>query len=297
MLTGNILWGFMAPISKVVLNAGIITSFALTDFRIFGAAIAFWIASIFVPKEKVAPNDMMHLFFAALLAIVFNQGSYIVGVGLTSPIDASVITTSTPILTMIISALYLKEPVTGKKVIGILLGAAGALLLIMSGQQPGVGSGNVWGDLLCLSAQLSFSMYIVFYKGLISRYSPITIMKWMFTYASICMVPFSYSIMSHVQWSEMNWSVVGGIAYVVLCGTFITYLLVPIGQRTLRPTVAVMYNYVQPIVASTAALLWGIGEFTFWKVVAVVLVFVGVFVVTQSKSRQQLEAEKMQQES
>lgn len=97
MLTANILWGFMAPISKVVLNAGIITSFALTDFRIFGAAIAFWIASIFVPKEKVAPNDMMHLFFAALLAIVFNQGSYIVGVGLTSPIDASVITTSTPI--------------------------------------------------------------------------------------------------------------------------------------------------------------------------------------------------------
>ena len=95
----------------------------------------------------------------------------------------------------------------------------------------------------------------------------------------------------------MNWNVVGGIAYVVLCGTFITYLLVPIGQRTLRPTVAVMYNYVQPIVASTAALLWGIGEFTFLKVIAVVLVFVGVFVVTQSKSRQQLEAEKMQQES
>lgn len=297
MLTASVLWGLMAPISKVVLNAGVLSSFALTDFRIFGAAVVFWIASAFAPKEKVTPGDMLQLFFAALLAIVFNQGSYIVGVGLTSPIDASVITTSTPILTMIISALYLKEPITGKKVIGVMLGAAGALLLIMSGQQQGGAAGNVWGDLLCLSAQLCFSMYIVFYKGLISRYSPITIMKWMFTYASICMVPFSYSIMSGVQWSNIGWDVIGGVAYIVLCGTFITYLILPVGQRNLRPTVAVMYNYVQPIVASTATLLWGIGEFTFLKVIAIMLVFVGVFVVTQSKSRQQIEAEKCHSDS
>lgn len=293
MLVANSLWGLMAPISKMVLNVGVISSFVLTDFRVFGAAIVFWIASIFTPKEKVTPNDMLHLFFASLLAIVFNQGSYIVGVGLTSPIDASVITTSTPILTMIIAAIYLKEPITGKKVIGIMLGAAGALLLILSGQQgTGNAGGNVWGDLLCLSAQLSFSLYIVLYKGLISRYSPITIMKWMFTYAAICLVPFSYDLLLHVDWQGISWNIIGGIAYIVLCGTFITYLLVPIGQRILRPTVACMYNYVQPIVASTAALLWGIGEFTVMKAVAVALVFVGVFVVTRSKSRQQMEEEK-----
>ena len=129
-----------------------------------GAAIVFWIASIFTRKEHVPHEDLKHLFFAALFGIVFNQGTYIFGVSQTSPIDATIVATSTPIITMIIAAFYLKEPITGTKILGIFVGAAGALTLILSGQQTAVtgnGSNNVWGDILCLIAQCSFSIYVV----------------------------------------------------------------------------------------------------------------------------------------
>lgn len=293
MVGANVMWGFMSPVSKMVLVGSCITPLVMTDMRVFGATILFWIASLFTKREQVEHKDLMRLFFASLLGIVFNQGSFLFGVGLTSPIDASIVTTSTPILTMIIAAIYLKEPVTGKKVLGIFFGASGALLLILSGQKIANGnSSNIWGDLLCLLAQLSFSLYIVIYKDLIGRYHPVTLMKWMFTYASICIVPFSYSQIAAVDWQSLQPQIIAGVAFVVFCGTFLSYLLVPIGQRILRPTVASMYNYVQPIIASIVAIYWGMDSFSLLKVVAVALVFSGVFMVTRSRSRAQMEAEE-----
>ncbi len=292
MLSANIMWGCMAPISKAVLQSGI-NPFALTTFRMLGAAIAFWIASLFTPKENVPPKDLALLFFAALFGIVLNQGSFILGVSKTSPIDASIVTTTTPIITMIIAAFYLKEPVTGKKVMGVFIGALGALLLIMGSQQVANGnaSNNIWGDLLCLQAQISFSIYFVLFKELISRYSPITIMKWMFIYASVCCIPFSYRQITAIDFSSLPYTVFLGIGFVVLGATFIPYLLISIGQRILRPTVACMYNYIQPIVASVLAVLWGMDHFGPIKIIAVILVFSGVYIVTQSKSRADIEKE------
>lgn len=292
MTGANIMWGLMAPISKIVLSGAVITPLLLTNFRIIGAAAAFWIASFFTKKEQVSPSDLLHLFFASLLGIVFNQGSFLFGVSLTSPIDASIITTSTPILTMILSALYLHEPITGKKISGVFLGASGALLLIVNGaQDSGHTQSNIWGNLLCLTAQLSYSLYFVFYKGLITRYSPFTLMKWMFTYATLCAIPFSYSHLRNLNYSGLDIETIGGILFVVFGGTFISYMLVPIGQRILRPTVATMYNYVQPIVAGGVAIYWGLDHFNLLKLFAIVLIFSGVFLVTQSKSRAQMETE------
>lgn len=294
MLTANILWGLMAPISKKVLSSGLIDAISLTTFRLTGAEVLFWIASCFTKKEHVLPQDMVKLFFAALLGIVFNQGSYIMGVSLTSPINASIVTTTSPIITMIIAAVYLKEPITGKKIIGIVIGASGALLLILSSQQTIAGGnpGNIWGDLLCLLAQLSYSIYFVLFKGLIGRYSPVTLMKWMFLYASVCCIPFSFEHIGMIDLPALSADIYGGILYVVIGGTFITYFLVPVGQRLLRPTVAIMYNYMQPIVASIVAVLWGMDTFGLAKTMAIVLVFAGVYTVTKSKSKAQLDAEK-----
>lgn len=292
MLGANIMWGLMSPVSKAVLTESVLTPLIMNDFRIIGATILFWIASLFTKRERVASSDLARLFFASLFGILFNQGAFLFGIGLTSPVDASIVATSTPIITMIIAAFYLKEPVTGKKVFGIFLGASGALLLIVSGQQaPGGHGSNIWGDLLCLLAQVSFSLYIVVYKGLISRYSPVTLMKWMFTYASICVIPFSYNEFIRVSWNTVTPAVFTGVAYVVFCGTFLSYLFVPVGQRLLRPTVATMYNYVQPIVASIVAIVWGLDTFNIFKVVSVLLVFSGVLMVTRSRSRAQMEAE------
>ncbi len=299
MLGANIMWGLMAPVSKFVLQSGPINALALTTFRMVGAMILFWTASLFMKKEPVPGRDLLKLFFAALLSIVFNQGSYIFGVSLTSPIDASIVTTTSPILVMIIAALYLKEPITGKKVTGIFVGAAGALLLILSSQQLASAASahpnasNVWGDLLCLLAQLSFSLYFVLFKGLIGRYSPVTLMKWMFTYASICTVPFAFTEVTAIDYAALPASLYVGIAQVVAGGTFIAYLLMPVGQHNLRPTVASMYNYVQPIVASGVAVAWGMDSFGWMKTIAVVLVFSGVYIVTQSKARAEVVASRV----
>lgn len=297
MIGAETMWGLMAPIGKFILSGAVITPLLMTDFRMIGAACLFWIASLFTQPEHVNHKDMLSLFFAALFGIVFNQGTYIFGLGMTSPINASIVTTSLPILTMVIAAIYLWEPITGKKLLGVFMGAVGALLLILSGQPMSGGqSGSIGGDLLCLFAQFCFSLYLVFFKGLIGKYSPITLMKWMFTYASICLIPFSYTEIVQLDWSLLDYKVIAGLVMVVFCATFISYLLIPIGQKNLRPTVTSMYNYLQPIVASILAVAWGMDSFNALKIVAVILVFSGVFFVTQSKSRAQLEAYKKQQE-
>ncbi len=291
MLGAEVMWGLMAPVSKLVL-ASAVTPLLLTDCRILGAAGLFWLTSAFTKREHVNTKDLLLLFFASLLGIVFNQGSFIFGLSLTSPINASIITTSSPILTLIIAAFYLHEPVSGKKLAGVFLGATGALVLILSGQQNDNGNGNLWGDLLCLFAQLSFSLYLVLYKGLTARYSPITLMKWMFTYSSVCLIPFSYHEILSADWPSLNKSVIVGLAAVVFCATFVSYLLIPLGQRYLRPTVTSMYNYIQPIVASIVAIYWGMDNFNILKVIAVILVFTGVFFVSTSRSRADLEKQE-----
>lgn len=289
MIGAEFLWGVSAPLGKLILAGGM-TPLLLTDCRMIGAAVLFWIISLFSKNEKVSPKDLLNMFFASLFGIVINQCCFIWGLSLTSPVNASIITTSLPILTMVLAAIVLHEPVTKLKVGGVFLGAIGALILII-GSSSGETGGASAGDLLVICAQLSFSCYLVFFKKLIGKYSPVTLMKWMFTYASICVIPFTYG-----EWINMDWvsapSIViwGAIAFVV-GPTFLSYLLLPLGQKNLRPTVTAMYNYVQPIVASLVAVWAGIGKFTIANGIAIVLVFTGVFLVTRSKSRAQMLAE------
>ena len=296
MLGANVMWGLMSPVAKFVMVGGAVTPLVVTDLRITGAMVLFWIASFFQKPERVAPKDLLKLLGASLLAIVFNQGCFIFGVGLTSPVDASIITTSMPLLAMVLAAIYLKEPITGKKVLGIAVGATGALLLILGSHQvseaKAAGNHYIWGDLLVLLAQLSYALYFVLFKNFVNKYSLITIMKWMFTYAAICFIPFSYHEVSTIHFHEISTSTWACVAYVIVGGTFLAYILMMIGQKTLRPTVISMYNYVQPIVGTSVSILLGMGTFGVAKGIAVALVFTGVYIVTQSKSREQMLAEQ-----
>lgn len=286
MMGAEILWGVSAPLGKAILAAGM-SPIVLTDCRMAGAAALFWILSLFTPREKVRPKDLLLMFFAALCGVVTNQYCFVLGLSLTSPVNASIITTSLPILTMVLAAVVLREPVTGLKAAGVLLGAAGALVLI-AGSASGGGRGNMAGDMLVICAQLSFTCYLVFFKGLISRYSPVTLMKWMFTYAAACALMLSWPDWLTMDWSAAPSIVVWGTLAFVAGPTFLSYLLLPVGQRHLRPTVTAMYNYVQPVVASVVAVCAGLGRFTPSNVLAVLLVFTGVYLVTRSKSRADL---------
>ena len=291
MLIASIAWGLMSPIGKDIMGTEV-TALSLATFRMVGGAVCFWIASLFTKHEEVKPHDLMMLFFAALFAIVFNQGLFIFGLSLTSPINASIITTMAPIATMILAAIYLREPVTGKKVGGVFLGAIGALILIIGSSGHGGKDSSIWGDVLCFIAQVSFAAYLTFFKDLVTKYSPITCMKWMFTYASMCFIPFLYRQVSSLPFSEISTGTWGEIAFVVIGATFMTFLLLMVAQKILRPTVLSMYNYTQPIIASIVSVIIGLGTFGWLKGLAVVLVFAGVYLVTQSKSRAQMLQEK-----
>ncbi|MBR4439979.1 MAG: EamA family transporter [Bacteroidales bacterium] len=284
MLVANIIWGFMAPVSKYVMNFESVSSFAVTGFRVAGACVLFWITSLFLNNEKVERKDKIRLLFASLLAVMFNQGMFVTGVSLTSPVDASVITTFLPVVTMVISAIILSEPITFLKVGGIVLGISGALILILTAAASNSGS-NIWGDLCCICAQFSFAFYVVLFKDLVAKYSPITIMKWMFLFATLIFVPFLVPDMAAVDYSTLPSSALWGIAQIVVGGTFICYFLIPVGQHRLRPTVVVMYNYVQPLVATSAAIAVGMDTFSIYKIIAALLIFAGVFVVTQSRAK------------
>ena len=276
-LTANILWGLMAPIGKSALAE--FSALSVTTFRMVGAAACFWLLSLFCKREQVDHRDMLKIFFATLFALVFNQGVYIFGLSMTSPIDASIVTTTLPIVTMIVAAIYLKEPVTNKKVLGIFVGAMGALILIMNSQNTGSG------------AQISFSIYLTVFKGLSQKYSPITLNKWMFVYASMCYIPFSYHGIAAIQWAEVSTAALVQVGYVVVGGSFLAYICIMTAQRLLRPTVVSMYNYMQPIVASIVTVVIGMATFNLEKGIAIALVFLGVYIVTQSKSRKDFEKE------
>jgi len=286
MLGANIMWGLMSPVAKLVMSAGIVTPLIMTDFRIFGAALLFWVASLFCKSEHVPPRDLLLLAGAAMLGVLCNQGCFIFGVGFTSPGEASLITTTMPMWVMVLAWFILKEPITWKKVGGIALGATGALLLVLNGASSGMkGDDPVLGDLLVLTAQLSYALYLTLYKNFITRYSLVTLMKWMFLFAAIALTPFSIPSLIAADWSAltpMHW---GGVLYVVGCGTFLAYICIMIGQKNLRPTIVGMYNYVQPIVATLIGVYLGLDRFTPLKVLAVLLIFTGVSLVTLSRAR------------
>lgn len=292
MLVSNMLWGLMAPISKDTLNFfanNDINPVVLPSLRILGATMAFWILSMFLPKEPVSNSDKKKLFGAGMFSIAFNQCLFITGISFTSPIDASVVTTMLPIVTMILSAIVLKEPLTHLKAVGVLVGMSGALLLVLGdGQGLHLDSDHIIGDLMCFTAQVSFACYLVFFKDVISKYSGATLMKWMFTFSAITATPFVAPFLAKVPWSEIPLKIYSEIAYTVFVATFFTFLLITVGQKRLRPTVVSMYNYVQPVVSTTISLFWGVATFGFAKGIAIALVFAGVYIVTQSKKRSDL---------
>lgn len=286
MLGANVMWGLMSPVTKMVFSAGMVAPMVMVDFRVAGAAILFWVTSLFLPAEHVPAKDILRLFGAGMLGVLFNQGCFILGVSLTSPGEASLVTTTMPMWVMLLAWLILSEPITLKKAGGIAAGATGAIILIFgSGSGSRVSGDNpALGDLIVLCAQLSYALYLTLYRNFIRKYSLVTLMKWMFLSAAVVALPGSVSLLADTDWaaiSAVEWS---GIGYVVVCGTYLAYICVMTGQKSLRPTLVGMYNYVQPIVATITGICLGLDQFTPVKGLAIVLIFSGVWLVTISKA-------------
>ena len=289
MIVANMAWGLMSPFVKTVVVNSNIDAWTIVAFRVIGASIAFWTASMFIPKERIPFKELRWLVLAALFGIILNQGVFVLGVSYTSPINASIVTTILPIIAMIISAFYLKEPVTWKKLAGIAVGATGAIIIILnSSSGTTIGELGLKGILLCFMAQFSYAIYFVFFKNIISKYHPVTIMKWMFLFSSVIYLPLSWTNLTSIDYAHMPNQIIGVLSFIVLGSTFLSYMMIPIAQKYLRPTVATMYNNVQPIVAAIAAVLLQIDSFGWPKVFAILLVFTGVYLVTTSKAKEEV---------
>lgn len=292
-------WGLMAPLGKDAMTHGI-TGIDMVSFRVAGGAILFWLTSFFTAREHVPTKDKLMFIGAGIFGLVTNQCCYTIGLSITSPINSSVATTSMPIFAMVLSAIILKEPITAKKALGVFFGCVGAVALVLTSASAGNAKvGNIWGDLLCMAAQLSFALYLTLFSKLVKKYSVITVNKWMFTYAAIIILPFTSSHVAAIDFASVPTKTWLESGFVVLFGTYLGYILMMIGQTTLRPTVVSVYNYVQPAVSVTVSVLTGIGVLTFTQGVAIIFVCLGVWLVTKSKSRRdiEIEAQKKTEES
>ena len=285
MLCAGTCWGLMAPIGKDAMLNGI-DGIDLVSFRVLGGALLFWLTSLFTKKEHVPVKDILLLGCAGLFALVFNQCSYTIGLNLTSPSNSSIMTTSMPIFAMVLSFFILKEPITWQKAGGVLLGCTGAVIIITTSATAGNAKvGNIWGDLLCMSAQLSFALYLSLFKPLIQKYSLFTVNKWMFTWATLIIWPFTLGHVSNIDFSSVPMSTWWETGFVVFFGTYISYICMMVGQQTLRPTVVSVYNYMQPLVSVSVSVAAGLAVFKTSQALAAILVFSGVWFVVKSKSK------------
>lgn len=292
----NVIWGVNAPVCKSVLrsveNPDGINPFALSVYRMVGAAVLFGLCSLMLPRERVERRDIVRLFFASVFGIQLNQMLFLWGLSMTSPIDSSIIATVVPVLTMVLAMLFLREPITWLKAGGVFLGAVGAVWLVLLSRHGGSRASSLEGDMLCIVSAMSYAIYLTAFRDAIVKYSPVTTMKWIFLFAAIASLLIYWEPLTEVDYRSLSGWTWGGIGFVVVCSTFVSYLMVPIAQRYLRPTLVSMYNYVQPIVAVLFTVAVGLDTFGPTKGLAALCVFVGVWLVTRSKSRAQLEAER-----
>ena len=293
MLCVTIIFGINGPFTKALLGGGL-TPCTHMFCRFLGATILFWIASIWVPRERIDRKDWGKMTLASLTGIFFNQGLFAIGMSMTSPVNQSLVATLGPIVTMLLAAVVLKEPITRLKGIGVLIGASGALLLVSTNGSSTAGS--TLGDLICATATVSYAIYLTSFKTLIQKYHPVTLMKWLFVISLYGSVPLGLRDAMRTEWSTFDATFYGQLLFVVVGATFVAYLLLLIAQRGLRPTVVSIYNYGIPVIASMLAVMMGQDQLTLTKVASAILILLGVFMVTRSKSRQQLLREQLSNE-
>ncbi|MCR4566254.1 MAG: DMT family transporter [Bacteroidales bacterium] len=280
--TAYAIFGFNIISCKSIANDGNITPMALFCLRSFGATALFWLWSLFTaPRDQVARKDLWKVALASFLGLFLTQVSFLFAIKQTTAIDVSILSSLTPIMTLIISAIVIKERITWSGVTGIVLSLVGVLILIFNcvNIRSGAASTSVWGIVLMMVNTLCFASYVGIFKPLIQKYSVVTFMKWMFLFSSLMSLPFSFSAFAASDLSAVPVDVMGQVLYVVVFATFVAYFLIPFGQKRLRPVVVCMYTYVQPVIAMVIALAMGLDTLNVLKIVATVLVFVGVGLV------------------
>ncbi|NQY66141.1 MAG: DMT family transporter [Flavobacteriales bacterium] len=283
LLIANIIYGVNYSIAKLVMP-DFVEPFGFVVLRATGAAIFFWCLHFISKKEKIDNNDYLKFALCAVFGVALNQLMFLKGLNLTTPINASIIMTSNPILVLIIASVIIRERVTIFKITGIALGLIGALLLLSFKKDFSFGSETIEGDMYILINSLSYGIYISLVKGLLQKYNPLTVVKWVFSFGVFFVMPFGFSEVMEVEWSSFGLDIWGAVLFVVFVTTCFAYLLNTFALVKLSPSVASTYIYLQPLLAAFFAILMGQDELDLIKVISVVIILGGVYLVSRPTS-------------
>lgn len=254
--------------------------------RASAATLLFWLFHFFTSKEKVIDKkDYLSFLKCAVFGVTANQLIFFNGLNLGSPVNASIIMTVNPVIVMVISAWLLKERITSKKIAGILLGATGVILLILN-KEVSIENDSLLGDLFIFLNATFYGIYLVMVKPLMQRYQPITVIKWVFLFGTIMIIPFGISPLLHTDFSSFTTEIWWSIGYVVVGTTFLAYLLNAMALRHVSSTIVGYYIYLQPLFATAIALSLGIEQFQWNKALFALMIFYGVYLVSQKTKKQ-----------
>ena len=281
-----LIFGINVVMCRDIASADALPPVVLFMLRAGGATLLFWLLSLFIPREKVPPGDLLRIAGAGILGVFLPQLTFLHGIALTTPVDLTIVNTTTPILTMFVAAIFLREPITWKKVLGVAVSFGGILWLILQSVVLGGGASETkpLGLVYCFANSTVFALYLGICRPVISRYSVVTSMKWMFLISLLLSLPFVLPQLPATRWGALCARQWWEVAFVILFSTFVAYFLVPYGQQRIRPTLVSMYGYLQPIVAISIAIATGMDRLTATKVLAALLVFAGVYIVNQSRA-------------
>lgn len=256
--------------------------------RVSGAALLFWLISTLYPSEKIERKDFLLLVLCAIFGMVLNMNMFFKGLELSTPINSSVVITLSPVLLLILSAIFLKEKITWFKAIGIAIGLAGALVLILFGVKSQPNAPNIpLGNMLFIVNAASYSVYLIIVKPLVGKYSSITLMKYLFLFAFVINLPIGFSQFSEVAWSSLGIGDISRMLFVVVGTTVLTYLFNIYALKQLSPSTIGAFIYLQPVLAALFAIAMGADQLTSLRIGAAALIFLGVYLSTRKPKRAQ----------
>jgi drug/metabolite transporter (DMT)-like permease len=285
--TAYAIFGVNIIVCKDLTSGHLISPIGIFTLRSLGAGLMFWILSLFLPAEKVEKKDYLKILAAAFLGYFLTQLSFLMAIPDVTPMHCSIISSMSPIYTMFIAAIVLKEPLSYQKAGGVLLSFAGIIYLIITrvATPGGAAETTPFGIFMLILNVLSFSMYLGIFKPLIAKYSVVTFMNWIFLFSAIVAVPFSTKGLISTDWAGIPAIQYAELSYLIICATFISYFLIPVAQKRIRPTLISMYSYVQPIIAIAVSIAIGMDTLTWQKALATLLVFSGLIIVNYSRSK------------
>lgn len=255
--------------------------FGFILLRVIGATVLFWGVGFFLKKESIDTQDYPRILLAAFFGMALNQLAFFKGLSMTTPINASVIMVTSPILVLIFSTFIMKEKASKRRISGIFIGLLGAVILILFGKNTGVASNASLGNLLIFVNASSYALYLILIKSLTNKYHPITLAKWLYLLGVFLVLPFGFSELSIVDWQTMPISILYRVGFIIVFTSFLTYLFNLLAIRELKPTTLSIFIYLQPVLASMYALFVGSDSLNLIKVGATLLIFVGVYLVTR----------------